>query len=357
MAIRVEVLQGSDCFARLRDSWQELCLHVPTATPFQSWEWHSTWFEYFGRSKKPYVLAARQGTDLVGVYPLARRAGAWYVLRSSGIGPSDYLHPLILPECRSEVEELFASHLVSQQDYSLVDLHQLREDLSSLELEGEIALDQGYCLVLDLPGTYDQYLGTLGKSLRYDVRRLDKSLFAEGRAKVDWVGQEGVGAGLEILFDQHKKRWRKRGLPGAFLGKTQSFHHSWGRLAVAAGWLQLGILSLDKSPIGAIYGMAMGDTVFFYQAGFDPEQKAVSPGTLLVASLIRRAIEDGRRHFDFLRGDEPYKRRWKPQRELRNFRKIVAVRGPMGELGAKWNLMGSRVEAKIRARLEGKGLI
>jgi len=357
MGIQIEVVQNSDCFAQLKDSWKQLCREVPSATPFQSWEWHSTWFEFFGRSKKPYLLTAREGSDLVGVYPLARKAGAWYVLRSSGIGPSDYLHPLIRPEYAEQVEKLIASHLESQQDYSLVDLHQLREDLTGLELDGEIALEQGTCLVLDLPNTYDQYLATLGKSLRYDVRRLDKSLFAEGRARVEWVGQDGIGDGLEILFDQHKKRWRKRGLPGAFLGKTQNFHHAWGRLAIANDWLQLGILSLDGNPIGAIYGMAMKETVYFYQAGFDPEQKAVSPGTLLVASLIRRAIEDNRRRFDFLRGDEPYKRRWKPQRELRNYRKIVAVRGPMGELGAKWNLMGSRVETKIRARLEGKGLI
>jgi hypothetical protein len=36
---------------------------------------------------------------------------------------------------------------------------------------------------------------------------------------------------------------------------------------------------------------------------------------------------------------------------------VIAVRGPMGELGAQWNLLGSRVEAKIRARLEGKSLV
>lgn len=341
----------------MRDSWRSLVAADPRATPFQTWEWHEAWFRFFGNTKKPYLLCAYEGSDIVGLYPLARKAGAWYVLRSSGAGPSDYLQPIIRPGYEAKVEAEFADHLANQKDYSLVDLHQLRDDLSQLSVPGEVELEQGTCLVLDLPGTYDAYLATLGKSLRYDVRRLDKSLFSEGRAKVEMVDESNISAGLDILFEQHKKRWRKRGLPGAFLGKTQNFHHYWGRQAIKNGWLQLGILFLDGNPIGAIYGMTMRDTVFFYQAGFDPAQKAVSPGTLLVASLIRKAISDGKRHFDFLRGDEPYKRRWKPQREHRNLRKVIAVRGPMGDLGAHWNLLGSRVEAKIRARLEGKGLV
>lgn len=355
--MRIEIHQDSACLQTLRGAWQRLVEEVPTATPFQTWEWHSTWFQFFGRSKKPYLIAAYEGDDLIGLYPLARKAGAWYVLRSSGAGPSDYLQPLIRPGFEAKLEAQIADHLANQRDYSLVDLHQLRDDLSGLSIPEEVELEQGTCLVLDLPPTYDDYLAMLGKSLRYDVRKLDKSLFSQGRAKVEMVREDNLRQGLDILFDQHKKRWRKRGLPGAFLGKTQDFHQAWGQLAIQRGWLQLGILSLDGSPIGAIYGMTKGDTVFFYQAGFDPAHKAVSPGTLLVASLIRKAIEEEKRHFDFLRGDEPYKRRWKPQREHKNTRKIIAVRGPMGELGARWNLLGSRVEAKIRARLEGKSLV
>ncbi len=355
--MRIETHQDSACLDRLKGTWQELVEQVPTATPFQTWEWHSTWFRFFGRSKKPYLLSAYDGDDIVGLYPLARKAGAWYVLRSSGAGPSDYLQPIIRPGYKELVEEAFSDHLANQKDYSLIDLHQVRDDLSSLQIPDSVELEQGTCLVLDLPKTYDEYLAMLGKSLRYDVRKLDKSLFTAGRAKVEMVDESNLSQGLDILFEQHKKRWRKRGLPGAFLGKTQDFHHVWGKLAIQQGWLQLGILSLDGSPIGAIYGMTKGSTVFFYQAGFDPIHKAVSPGTLLVASLIRKAIEDGKNHFDFLRGDEPYKRRWKPQREHKNRRMIIAVRGPMGELGARWNLLGSRVEAKIRARLEGKSLV
>jgi len=47
--------------------------------------------------------------------------------------------------------------------------------------------------------------------------------------------------------------------------------------------------------------------VYVYQMGFDPAKSDLSPGRLHVQASIMRAIEDGHRFFDFLRGDEPYK--------------------------------------------------
>jgi len=352
--MRLQVHQDIEA---LSGPWRDLAQSVPSATPFQTWEWHQTWFKHYGRSKTPYIVAAYEGQDLVALYPLARKRHLWHVLRSSGSGPSDYLQPLIRPGYEEAAEQTFADHLLTGTKAGLVDLHQLRDDLTNLALAEEVEIEQGTCLVLDLPKTYDEYLATLGKSLRYDVRKLDKSLFKEGKATIEPVTMDNIGQGLDILFEQHKKRWRKRGLPGAFLGRAQTFHHDWGRQAIQQGWLWLSILRYEGQPIGAIYAMTFGDSVFFYQAGFDPSHSAISPGTLLVAGTIRRAIEEGKAHFDFLRGDEPYKRRWKPQREHKNRRKIIATKGFRGEMGARWNLMGSRIESKIRARLEGKGLV
>jgi CelD/BcsL family acetyltransferase involved in cellulose biosynthesis len=117
------------------------------------------------------------------------------------------------------------------------------------------------------------------------------------------------------------------------------------------------VLKLDGEPIGAIYAMALGETTYYYQAGFDPAKGSVSPGTLLVAHTIRHAIEEGAAHFDFMRGDEPYKRRWKPNHVYRNLRLIAPVNEILGKIGSSWNQVGSRVEGRIRARLEGRGLI
>ena len=47
----------------------------------------------------------------------------------------------------------------------------------------------------------NEYLGTLNKSLRYDVRRLDKDLFTSGNAVIREATQETLSEDLEIFFD------------------------------------------------------------------------------------------------------------------------------------------------------------
>jgi len=352
------LLRGESFFSELETDWKELVSSSRTATPFQTYEWTSTWWRHFGAFKQPETIAVYDGSDLVGLYPLVCTRRIWRTLRPMGIGPSDYLHPLVRDGYESQVNESVAEHMRTRTDVDLIDLHQVREDRACFEASlGGSQVEQATCLVLDLPSTYDAYLATLGKSLKYDVKRLDKSLFKEGKACIEAVRDGETQTGLDYLFELHKARWKKRHLPGAFMASSMKFHREWAELAQKQGWLWLSILRLGEQPIGAIYAMCLGTTTYYYQAGFDPDQGAVSPGTLLVANTIRRSIEEGVQRFDFLRGDESYKRRWKPQHEFKNFRTISPGKGTIGQMGSKWNSMGFKVESRIRERLEGRGLV
>jgi len=355
--LRADVHTGVRLFEELSAPWRELASDAPSATPFQTFEWHQTWWKHYGGFREPQVVAVYDGSELVGLMPLMRTRGPWRTLRPMGIGPSDYLHPVARLGYEEAVAGAVSEAIQSAKNVDLVDLHQVRETRVFAGAFPGKRIDQATCLVLDLPKTYEAYLETLSKSLRYDVRKLDKSLFKTGRAQIEPVPFERISEGMDILFEQHKLRWRKRGLPGAFLGKSINFHKEWAVKASQNGWLWLSVLRLDDSPIGAIYAMAKGNTTYYYQAGFDPEKGSVSPGTLLVAYTIRRAIESGMLHFDFMRGDEPYKRRWKPQHSHRNVRLLASLHGVLGNLGSSWNQAGSRVESRVRARLEGRGLI
>lgn len=353
--LKAEVLGGADAMERIRADWRDLAARSPAATPFQTWEWQNAWLASFKRTKRPHILTIREGRDLVGLMALTRTVGGpWRAVRAMGSGVSDYLHPLAEAGYEEPVAILVAGHLRELSKVDLIDLHQIRQDQPLAQHAPSMTtIEQATCLVLDLPPTFDEYLATLSKSLRYDVRRMEK---LRG-VSIDQVEPDEIGRGLDILFEQHRLRWRKRGLPGVFLGRFKRFHQRWAEDAIREGWLWLSILRLDGNPVGAIYAMRLGDTCYYYQAGFDPAQGSLSPGTLLVGETIRRAIESGVTRFDFLRGDEPYKRRWKPQHEMKNYR-LLHPRNPYrGSVGVSWNEAGSRIEARIRARLEGRGLL
>jgi CelD/BcsL family acetyltransferase involved in cellulose biosynthesis len=354
--IKSEIVESAE---PLREEWQELVEGSDLATPFQSWEWQSLWLKHYGAGKTSKILTLREGQDLVGIAPFVQTNLPWKTLRWAGGGPSDYLHPIARTGHESHVASEVIEFLASTK-VDLIDLHQIRETqpilsqiATSHKNHPSQQIDLGGCLVLSLPKRYDDYLKTLSKSLRYDVRKLDKEMFASGRATIQNVTLENVGHGFQLFLDQHRARWRARKLPGAFLGASLRFHRDWVQTASQNGWLRLQILRIEGEPAGAIYAMRFHQTLYYYQAGFDPNFRHLSPGSLLVANAIRQGIEEGAQVFDFMRGAEPYKRRWKPQDEYHNLRVLISRGTLAGDQGLRWNRLASRVEMKVRSRLEG----
>jgi len=415
--MEVKVYTGADWAHTLREAWIELQGDSVSATPFQTWAWIETWHRHF--KGRPVVLVVQEDDRVHAIFPLVRKSTGWTTLRPMGAGPSDYLHPLMrtgseeeawaaiaawLGEKRASIVDLpqiserveiqgssagpsasqvsgleskgsgasgsqisdFKSQKAGRQTASTRGGKEATRgaeatggaasQVSSLRSIGDQDNAQfvnATCLVVNLPDTFEEYLARLSKSLRYDVRKLDKKLFQEGKARI--YAPENLADGLDILFEQHKKRWRSKGLPGAFGAKTERFHRDWAKQAEKHDWLRLRVLEYEGKPIGAIYAMTFNGVCYYYQAGFDPEHAAISPGTLLVAHTIREAIEEGVKQFDFCRGDEPYKRRWQPDHVFENHRLILA-QGTGGKVGLAYLRRAWAVEEKLRARLEGGSL-
>ena len=78
----------------------------------------------------------------------------------------------------------------------------------------------------------------------------------------------------------------------------------------ADGPLRLAFLSVGGRRIAAGIHFETDEGYLYYNAGVDPDAFDLSPGVLLVYSLIARALATGVRRLDFLRGDESYKYVW-----------------------------------------------
>ena len=100
---------------------------------------------------------------------------------------------------------------------------------------------------------------------------------------------------------------RRRGVAPSPEGRL---HRSFATDLAALWQLWLTTLDLDGAPAAAWYGFTYRDTVYFYQSGRDPRLDRESVGLVLMGAMIRRAIERGYRRFDFLRGEDGYKRQW-----------------------------------------------
>jgi len=210
-------------------------------------------------------------------------------------------------------------------------------------------IDSETNLQLRLSGDFDAYVQSLSKSLRYEVRR--RTQFSI-RASTSASATDDIA----VLLKLHRERWRKRGLPGLFFGRRGQFFSNWVIRGIEAGKVEILVAESSGEPVGAACFMLHGGRTGFYQSGVRPV--AGSPGTALVAEAISRAIARGDHTFDFLRGDEPYKRRWRPDTERAVGRYLLPLdRGqlPLHIRGAWWKLEAIAYR-KLRTRFEGKGL-
>ena len=168
------------------------------------------------------------------------------------------------------------------------------------------------CPVLDLPAglDFEGYLGTLDKKERHEVRRKVRRAEAAGAVRLE-RSTDPVGD-LDEFVDLHQKRWGADGLfPDDTRGHPEPRLLPWPFRALRPdGLLGLHFLTVGGRRIAAGIWFDDGETLYFYNAGVDPEARDLSPGVVLVARSIELALQAGRSRFDFLRGDEPYKYEW-----------------------------------------------
>ena len=76
----------------------------------------------------------------------------------------------------------------------------------------------------------------------------------------------------------------------------------------ALGQMRLAQLSVDGREAAMILYFESESTLFLYNSGYDPEFARLAVGLLSKAMALQHAIEAGKKTFDFLRGEEEYKR-------------------------------------------------
>ncbi len=157
---------------------------------------------------------------------------------------------------------------------------------------------------------FDGYLAMLDKHARHEIRR--KLRRAEAAGDIRLTDSDRPLDDLDGFVELHQRRWGDAGLfpptPGG--DQSRAFVRRLFELLAASGVLRLSFLTVGGRQIGAGVWFCEGDTAYYYNAGLDPAERHLSPGVVLVAKSVERAIAERKRRLDFLRGAEPYKYEW-----------------------------------------------
>jgi CelD/BcsL family acetyltransferase involved in cellulose biosynthesis len=158
----------------------------------------------------------------------------------------------------------------------------------------------------------DKYLATLSANTRYQIRRSDRAYEALG-GLVGRCAESNVEAHefLAALADLHQTTWVARRKLGAFANPFfVRFHRELIERGLPRGEIELLRVTAGEQIVGFLYNYRFRLQVLAYQSGFDYAHGArhCKPGMTCHHQAIKRAIASGMNRYDFLAGEDRYKR-------------------------------------------------
>lgn len=344
--MKVTVHKSWEEVQALAPEWNRLLAASASDTLFLTWEWCEAWWKNYGAGRPLYVLAAYDGNQLAGIAPLyvdkARRFGAgWKCLRFIGDGShdSDYLDCFAQHGKEPETFAAFAEFLQDHRsEWDWMELESIPESSPCLASFLGFAESRQWrttrepipCAVLDLPATWDEYLGMLQARFRTKVRscmaHFEQKLQS---APIECADESQIAEWLPALFDLHTRRWQQAGQSGVFgHAAKRSFYQDVSRAMLRRGWLAFHRLDWGERPLALQYGFRYANRFFLLQEGYDPAFDALRPGVALRGSLMRHWIDCGLAQYDFLAGSSSYKMEWGGRKKLSY--KVLFAPKPLG---------------------------
>jgi len=301
-----------ESFDSLATYWAKPTHSLPWNIIFVLPAWLEVWWQAFGTGAELNLAAVREGGEIIGLAPLKVEGKTASFVGSADV--CDYLDFIIAPGQEADFFNVLLDDLKGQ-GINRLDLRPVRPDSMVLTNLVDIIKKRGgevlcqpedVSFEMDLPVTWEDYLESLTTKQRHEVRRKLRRLLEVG--KIDYRCFK-AGEGLNDFMSTFLKLFTlsREDKADFMTPQMESFFRSLAEAMAGIGLLSTGVLELDTRPVAMILGFDYNDCMYLYNSAFDPQYQALSVGLLSKVLCIKASIEEGKKRFDFLKGDETYK--------------------------------------------------
>jgi CelD/BcsL family acetyltransferase involved in cellulose biosynthesis len=320
MTLSISTYHDTSVFEELAGEWNELLNRSAANTVFLTLEFQRVWWRYLGDGEL-LVVTMRDSGELVGIAPLfvAENAEGERVMATIGcVEVADYLDLIAAQGREKDVYTALVDYLMWPEApaWDVLGLCNIHQDSPTLAILPALVEAQGWtvsitkedvCPVAQLPPTWDEYLLTLKKKHRHELRR--KLRRAETEEELSWYiagSEHDVSSEIEDFLDLMAGSAPEK---AEFLTpQMRSFFRQLANVMHDAGWLQLTFLKVGGEKVAAYFHFVYAGRVLVYNSGLNWQDfPQLSAGIVLAAYNIRHAIEQGIKVFDFMQGNERYK--------------------------------------------------
>jgi CelD/BcsL family acetyltransferase involved in cellulose biosynthesis len=315
--VKVETVETTRAFAALEQEWEDLYDHSLLATPFQSWAWLYSWWEFYGEDYELRLITARNGEGLlVGILPLMlKRRWGFGKLLFVGTGQTDYLDVIAREGWEEEVSEAGVSALEQMSSWQVADLNQLRPASAAWSIferwnRLKTRVWQDNCPIIEVK-PWDELLMSYKRKMRYDVRRSLRRAEADGVRRRIAEPSDAVRAARRLVA-LHREAWQGRDIgPEHLTQRFESHIVAAARRMTARGLGGISEFWRDGEVVISDFWVS-GET-FLATHTVGASQKVLQKyqwSSLYIWDAVLNALDRGCSTVDLLRGEEPYKLRW-----------------------------------------------
>lgn len=323
--VRLDIYEKLDA---IECEWRAFEDHAD-CTVFQSFGWLSTWQRHIGARSavQPAIVVGRNATGaILFMLPLAARsAGAVRTLTWLGTDLNDYNAPLLAPDfsqqmTREEFVPLWhdiLARLKSRVRFDIIALGKMPDMVGAQPnpmLALRVVLNPSGAYATPLAASWDEfYTVKRSSSTRRRDRTKRKRLAEFGEIKL--VTADSVGTilvTLDTLAAQKARAFARMGVANLFARPGyKDFYRDLATGERTRTLVHMSRLDVGQHPAAVNLGLTFGDRYYHLLASYDDgDASRFGAGMAHLHDLMRYAIENGYRVFDFTIGDEPYKRDW-----------------------------------------------
>ncbi len=315
----MEVCTDGRVFAELAGQWERLYRACPSATPFQSHAWLHSWWLSYGSPGRLRLVLVRDGDALVAAAPLMRVRRPLPALVPVGGAITDLCDVLIDEAVAAPGAAALADGLGDLARTALIDFGEVRPggamERVYLCWRGPRHLMRD-SVCLELPAVSMEEL--VGRLPAGRARRIRNKVNQLARLGMEWrvVGADETEAALTRLVELHRLQWEGRQVSPEHLRPRFLEHLIRAAVPLArAGEAATTEFRLDGEVVAVDITLMSGRLAGMYMYGFHPvlRELKVDVATMLLNASTGHLAPGERKSLSLLRGDEPYKYRWRPE--------------------------------------------
>jgi CelD/BcsL family acetyltransferase involved in cellulose biosynthesis len=299
-------------YSALGEAWTALEARAP-ASFFQTWTWVGCLAEE--RYPNPVLLRAERGGETVGLALFNRRRGVLHLAES---GDPALDRPFIEHSGPLATDPEAAAALLAAAwkvpGVRGLGLSGVPPGVLAMAGKAVVRRQDRQAPFLDLEPLRvagADILERVSANSRQQIRRAMRHYGGEDALGIATAGPAEIGPWLEEAAALNEATWRRRGQPGAFATDyLRRFHRALMERALARGELDLLRIASPCGFVGMLYNLRFRGVAYAYQSALgDPAgHPHAKPGLVCHTLAIRRAVARGDTVYDFLAGDQRYKR-------------------------------------------------